>query len=67
VAQRGGRLPRPGLTHIGLVLLTHQLGYFDILPLYVVLMVIAPLIALIYRFAEAAVAAAVARPSTSPR
>ena len=42
----------PTLTHIGLVLLTHQLGYFDILPLYVVLMVIAPLIALIYRFAR---------------
>jgi hypothetical protein len=42
----------PALTHIGLVLLTHQLGYFDILPLYVVLMVIAPLIALIYRFAR---------------
>ena len=28
----------PALAHIGLVLLTHQLGYFDILPLYVVLM-----------------------------
>ena len=43
----------PALTHIGLVLLTHQLGYFDILPLYVVLMVVAaPLIALIYRFAR---------------
>jgi hypothetical protein len=42
----------PALAHIGLVLLTHQLGYFDILPLYVVLMVIAPLIALIYRFAR---------------
>src|SRR6476659_4642139 len=42
----------PALTHIGLVLLTHQLGYFDILPLYVVLMLIAPLIALIYRFAR---------------
>jgi hypothetical protein len=43
----------PALTHIGLVLLTHQLGYFDILPLYVVLMVVAaPLIALLYRFAR---------------
>ena len=43
----------PALTHIGLVLLTHQLGYFDILPLYVVLMVVAaPLVALIYRFAR---------------
>src|SRR5690606_2573469 len=28
----------PARTQIGLVLLTHQLGYFDILPLYVVLM-----------------------------
>jgi hypothetical protein len=36
---------------IGLVLLTHQLGYFNILPLYVVLMAAAPLIALIHRFA----------------
>lgn len=32
----------PQLTHIGIVLLTHQLGYFDILPLYVVLMLLAP-------------------------
>ena len=30
-------------THIGLALITHQLGYFDILPLYVALMVMAPL------------------------
>jgi hypothetical protein len=36
-------------THIGLVLLSHQLGYFDILPLYVVLMLSAPLIAVIHR------------------
>src|SRR5262245_31574124 len=36
-------------THIGLVLLSHQLGYFDILPLYVVLMLFAPLIAVIHR------------------
>lgn len=36
-------------THIGLALLSHQLGYFDILPLYVVLMLFAPLIALIHR------------------
>jgi hypothetical protein len=40
------------LTHVGLVLLTHQLGYFDILPLYVVLMLAAPAIALIDRFAR---------------
>jgi hypothetical protein len=42
----------PALAHIGLVLLTHQLGYFDILPLYVVLMLSAPLIALIDKFAR---------------
>jgi hypothetical protein len=42
----------PALAHIGLVLLTHQLGYFDILPLYVVLMLAAPAIALIDRFAR---------------
>jgi hypothetical protein len=39
----------PVNTHIGLALLSHKLGYFDILPLYVVLMVFAPLIALIHR------------------
>jgi hypothetical protein len=39
-------------THIGLVLLSHQLGYFDILPLYVVLMVVAPIIALVHRHAQ---------------
>src|SRR5262245_42173156 len=44
----------PALTHIGLVLLTHQLGYFDILPLYVVLMLAAPAIALIDKFARPA-------------
>jgi hypothetical protein len=38
-------------THIGLVLLSHQLGYFDILPLYVVLMLLAPLIAFVHRLA----------------
>jgi hypothetical protein len=40
----------PVPTHIGLVLITHQLGYFDILPLYVVLMLMAPGIALIDRY-----------------
>ena len=35
--------------HIGLVLLSHQLGYFDILPLYVVLLLIAPVLALVHR------------------
>jgi hypothetical protein len=42
----------PAHAQIGLVLLTHQLGYFDILPLYVVLMLAAPAIALIDRFAR---------------
>ena len=42
----------PALAHVGLVLLTHQLGYFDILPLYVVLMLAAPALALIDRFAR---------------
>jgi hypothetical protein len=41
----------PVATHIGLVLITHQLGYFDILPLYVVLMLMAPGIATLDRFA----------------
>lgn len=41
----------PVRTHLGLVFLTHQLGYFDILPLYVVLMAGAPLMAVVHRFA----------------
>jgi hypothetical protein len=43
----------PVNTHIGLSLLSHQLGYFDILPLYVVLMMVAPIIALLDRWAPA--------------
>lgn len=43
----------PVRAHIGLVMLSHQLGYFDILPLYVVLMVAAPFIALMHRWAPA--------------
>jgi hypothetical protein len=39
----------PADAHIGLVLLSHQLGYFDILPLYVVLLLIAPVLALVHR------------------
>jgi hypothetical protein len=39
----------PVATHVGLVLLSHQLGYFNILPLYVVLMAAAPAIALLDR------------------
>jgi hypothetical protein len=42
----------PVEAHVGLVLLTHQLGYFNILPLYVVLMTAAPLIGIINRFAK---------------
>jgi hypothetical protein len=41
----------PVRAHIGLVLLSHQLGYFNILPLYVVLMMIAPFVALVHRYA----------------
>lgn len=41
----------PIVTHIGLAVLTHQLGYFDILPLYVVLMTVAPIFAIIDRYA----------------
>jgi hypothetical protein len=43
----------PVAAHIGLVLLTHQLGYFDILPLYVVLMAMAPAFVAIHRYAPA--------------
>ena len=50
----------PVPTHIGLALITHQLGYFDILPLYVVLMVMAPGFAIIDRYAPQSGAAGVA-------
>jgi hypothetical protein len=43
----------PVKAHIGLVLLTHQLGYFNILPVYVVLLFIAPVVALLHRHAKA--------------
>ena len=39
----------PVPTHLGIMLLTHQLGFFNILPLYVVLMLAAPLIAILHR------------------
>jgi hypothetical protein len=42
----------PAHTQMGIVLLTHQLGYFDILPLYVVLMLVAPAFVIIDRFAK---------------
>jgi hypothetical protein len=41
----------PVPTHLGLVLLSHQLGFFDILPLYVVLMCGAPAMAILHRLA----------------
>ena len=41
---------RPVETHIGIALLSHQLGYFDILPLYVALMLTAPMLAIIDRY-----------------
>ena len=45
----GAIFHQPVEAHIGLVLLTYQLGYFNILPVYVVLMLVAPVIALLYR------------------
>lgn len=51
----GAVFHQPVEAHIGLVLLTYQLGYFNILPLYVVLMVVAPVIAILYRTIPAVV------------
>ncbi|MDB5650900.1 MAG: OpgC protein, partial [Hyphomicrobiales bacterium] len=39
----------PVATQIGIVTLLHQMGYFDILPLYIVLMVFAPLVVALFR------------------
>ena len=50
----------PVPTHVGLALITHQLGYFDILPLYVVLMLMAPVIRAVGPLCAASGAAAVA-------
>lgn len=49
----GAVFHQPVEAHIGLVLLTYQLGYFNILPLYVILMIAGPVIALMYRTAPA--------------
>jgi hypothetical protein len=38
----------PVAAHVGLVVLTHQLGYFDILPLYVTLMLGSPALAIVH-------------------
>ncbi len=40
----------PVTANIGVVLLSHHLGYFDILPLYIVLMSMAPVMAILYRY-----------------
>lgn len=39
----------PVEAHIGLVLMTYQLGYFDILPLYIVLLAASPFMILLHR------------------
>jgi hypothetical protein len=39
----------PVATQIGIVTLLHQMGYFDILPLYIVLMVFAPVVVFLFR------------------
>ena len=51
----GAIFHQPVEAHIGLVLLTYQLGYFNILPLYVVLMIAAPAVAIVYRAVPAVV------------
>ena len=51
----GAVFHQPVEAHIGLVLLTYQLGYFNILPLYVVLMIAAPVVAILYRSVPMAV------------
>ena len=51
----GAVFRQPVEAHVGLVLLTYQLGYFNILPLYVVLMLVAPFIAIAYRAIPAVV------------
>ncbi len=51
----------PIATHVGLALLTHQLGYFNILPLYVVLMMMAPFFVLLDRYVPQLLLAGVAR------
>ena len=51
----GAIFHQPVEAHIGLVMLTYQLGYFNILPLYVVLMIAAPAVAILYRAVPAIV------------
>ena len=51
---------------LGVALLSHQLGYFNILPLYVALMALAPLVLALARFSPT-VALAAAHRSSGPR
>ena len=53
----GGFFADPIQTMVGIVLLTHQLGFFNILPLYVVLIAIAPIVVLLGRVSRALVLA----------
>lgn len=50
----GGFFADPIQTMVGFVLLTHQLGFFNILPLYVVLLGIAPVFVLVARVSRVA-------------
>ncbi|WP_430913200.1 OpgC family protein [Methylobacterium sp. sgz302541] len=50
----GGFFADPIQTTVGVVLLTHQLGFFNILPLYVVLLGIAPVFVLLARVSRLA-------------
>ncbi len=58
----GGYFADPIQTTVGFVLLTHQLGFFNILPLYVVLLGIAPVFVLIAREEPSRGAGALVRP-----
>lgn len=50
----GGFFADPIQTMVGFVLLTHQLGFFNILPLYVVLLGVAPVFILLARVSRVA-------------
>ncbi len=39
----------PIQTQVGIILLAHQMGYFDVLPLYIVMMIFAPLVVVLGR------------------
>lgn len=39
----------PVATQLGIVLLLHQMGFFDILPLYICLMIVAPIVVFLFR------------------